>query len=71
MKEVVELVLIALGAVLFIVLFAIVSAVPVWLLWNAVVPDIFSLPEIGLMQALALSLLSSCLFKNTLSSSKK
>ena len=71
MKEVVELVLIALGAVLVIVLFAIVSAVPVWLLWNAVVPDIFSLPEIGLMQALALSLLSSCLFKSTLSSSKK
>lgn len=66
-----ELVLISFGAVLVIVLFAIVSAVPVWLLWNAVIPDIFSLPEIGLMQALALSLLSSCLFKNTLSSSKK
>lgn len=71
MKEVIELVLISFGAVLVIVLFAIVSAVPVWLLWNAVIPDIFSLPEIGLMQALALSLLSSCLFKNTLSSSKK
>jgi hypothetical protein len=71
MKEVIELVLISFGAVLVIVLFAIVSAVPVWLLWNAVIPSIFSLPEIGLMQALALSLLSSCLFKNTLSSSKK
>ena len=71
MKEVIELVLMAFGAVVVIVLLAILSAVPVWLLWNAVVPDIFGLPEISLMQGLALSILSSCLFKNTLSSSKK
>ena len=70
MKDFAEFILLSLGAVVVIVLLAVLSAIPVWLLWNAVVPEIFGLQEIGLMQALALSLLSACLFKNTLSSSK-
>jgi hypothetical protein len=67
MRDFVEVLSIVLGGV-FIVVF---SAVPIWLLWNAVVPDIFGLPEISLMQGLGLSILSSCLFKSTPSSSSK
>ena len=70
MKDFAEILALVLGGVFIVVFFAILSAVPVWLLWNAVVPDIFGLPEITLMQGLALSILSSCLFKSTLSSSK-
>ena len=71
MKDFAEFILLSFGAVVAIVLLAVLSAIPVWLLWNMVVPEIFGLPAIGLMQALALSILSSCLFKNTISSSKK
>ena len=70
MKDFAEILALVLGGVFIVVFFAILSAVPVWLLWNAVVPDIFGLPEINLMQGLALSVLSSCLFKSTLSSVK-
>lgn len=70
MRDFAEVLTIILGGVFIVVFFAILSAVPVWLLWNAVVPDIFGLPEISLLQGLALSILSSCLFKSTLSSSK-
>jgi hypothetical protein len=71
MKDFAEFILLSFGAVVAIVLLAVLSAIPVWLLWNMVVPEIFGLPAIGLMQALALSLLSSCLFKDIISSSNK
>jgi hypothetical protein len=48
---------------------ALIGAIPVMLLWNAVVPSIFGLKVISFMKALALSCLSSCLFKSTPSSS--
>ncbi|RJY13016.1 hypothetical protein D5R81_11935 [Parashewanella spongiae] len=39
-----------------------ISAVPVYLLWNWVVPDLFSLPHIGFLQASGLVLLIQFLF---------
>lgn len=42
---------------------------PTMLLWNAVIPGIFSLPTIDFFQALALNLLCSILFKSSPSSS--
>lgn len=48
---------------------SLLSAIPVMLLWNAVVPSIFGLKVISFMEALALSCLSSCLFKSTSTSS--
>jgi len=38
--------------------------VPTWLLWNWLVPPIFGLPEITLLQALGILLLSSFLFRS-------
>jgi hypothetical protein len=40
------------------------------LLWNAVIPDVFKLPEITFWQAMGISILASCLFQNSSSSSK-
>jgi hypothetical protein len=38
-------------------------ALPTWLLWNALVPDIFGLARIGFMQAIGINLLTLILFK--------
>jgi hypothetical protein len=44
------------------------AALPVMLLWNVVVPDLFGLPSISFWQALGLSMLSALLFKSSSSS---
>ena len=44
---------------------SLITAVPVWLLWNAVIPAIFGLKQISFWQAVMLSLLCTCLFKST------
>jgi len=54
---------------LFIILFA-VAAVVMMLLWNALMPDIFGLPEISFWQSVGLGLLSSLLIRSTPSISK-
>ena len=43
---------------------SILLALPVMWLWNWLMPTIFGLPEIGLMQAWGISILSSLLFKS-------
>jgi len=60
-----------LAFVLILALYAVLTAYPVMLLWNWVVPEIFGLPEIGFWQALGLQALSAFLFKNTSNSSSK
>lgn len=45
------------------------TAIPVWLLWNALMPELFGLKALTFWQALGLSVLCSCLFKSTSSSS--
>jgi len=45
-----------------IAIVSILTAVPVWLLWNALMPDVFRLPELRFMQAFGLALLARCLF---------
>jgi len=39
-----------------------VLSVPTWWLWNAILPPLFELPPITLVQALQLLLLTGCLF---------
>lgn len=48
---------------------ALLMALPVMLLWNALIPAIFGLTTISFWQALGLSLLCSLLFKSYSSSS--
>lgn len=47
---------------------AFVTGAAVWLLWNYVVPAVFHLPEIGYLQAVALTVLATLLFKTSVSS---
>jgi hypothetical protein len=54
--------------VLYIVLYALVAALPVWWLWNWLMPTIFGLPMISFWQALGLSLLCGSLFSRGSSS---
>lgn len=54
-----------------IAIMGVVLALPVMLLWNWVMPDIFNLPTIDFWHALGLSLLSCCLFNWGNGSSKK
>jgi hypothetical protein len=59
------------GVLVLAVLLSFVLAIPVWVLWNAVVPVVFGLKVVTLFQAWQLSLLSSLLFKSTSTSSDK
>ena len=43
-------------------IFAAAASVPTWLLWNWLVPDLFGLPHVSLLQAFGLLLLSGFLF---------
>jgi len=56
------------GSMVLAVGFALLLSLPVWLLWNWLVPGIFGLPEIGLFQAFGLMVLCSFLFKSSASS---
>ena len=51
-----------------IFLIAIIMTIPVYFLWNWLMPEIFDLKEITLLQAFGLNLLTSGLFKSTNSS---
>ena len=69
LKTISEIVGLAVLAILAALAFALLGGVPVWLLWNWLVPTLFGLPPITLWQAIGLSLLSSVLFKSNSSSS--
>lgn len=63
--------IVVLGILALTVVIALLVSVPVWLLWNWLMPQIFGLKTISWMQALGLSVLCSMLFKSTASSSSK
>ena len=44
---------------------------PIYWLWNWLMPELFGLQTLTFWQALGVALLSSCLFKSASSSSKK
>ena len=46
-----------------IIIIALVISIPVFLLWNWLMPEIFGLTEITFWQAMGVSALSSILFK--------
>ena len=53
-----------LAVLLVAFVFSVILAVPVMWLWDWLMPSIFGLKEVTLMQAWGLSLLSSLLFKS-------
>ena len=52
-----------------VVVCALLMAIPVYYLWNWLMPEIFGLTTLDFWQALGISLLASCLFKGTSSTS--
>lgn len=61
---------IAFLGLLLIIFFSCLYALPVWLLWNWLMPTIFGLTKITFLQALGLGFLSSMLFKSSHVNSK-
>lgn len=61
---------IGIGVLALVVVVGLIVSLPVWLLWNWLMPDIFAVKEISWMQALGLTVLCGLLFKSS-SSSKK
>jgi hypothetical protein len=52
-----------LETLVYVGLMVLLSAVPTWLLWNWLVPELFNGPTINLLQALGINLLLNILFK--------
>lgn len=51
--------------ILLFLLLAFIRTVPIWLLWNWLMPTILGLTEITFLQAVGISFLSGCLFQTT------
>lgn len=66
-----EFVSIILAIVIGFAIISIIGVIPVFLLWNWLMPTLFGLPIITFWQALGLSLLSGFLFKNSTVTNKK
>lgn len=58
------------GGIALIVFMSFLLSLPVMLLWDAVIPKIFGLPEITWLQAWGLSLLCGLLFKSHVTTNK-
>jgi len=53
------------GALLIIVIVCLLLALPTWLLWNWLMPSIFAMKKITILQAIGLNFLSAILFKSS------
>ena len=71
LKDVSELLGLAVIGIFVIVGIAVLTALPVMWMWNYLMPVIFGLKEIDFTQALLLSALCSTLFKSSPSTSSK
>jgi hypothetical protein len=49
----------------------VISVVPVWLLWNVLMPDLFGTPKLTFWQAFGLVILTGLLFGDRLSLSMR
>ena len=65
-----KLILTSLGLIVFAIALGALLILPIMWCWNYVIPDLFGLENITWKQALALSMLSSMLFKSTSLSNK-
>lgn len=64
-------ILVAVAAVLGVAaVIGLILGGPVWLLWNAILPDLFGWPKIGFFQALGLVVLSHLFFPSSPTSTK-
>lgn len=69
MKQIISLLFATVVALLLVAVIGLVMAIPLMLLWNWLMPDIFQLPQISIFQAFGLAILSGILFRSNGSSS--
>lgn len=55
----------------FVLVWALLWAIPTWLLWNWLMPDLFGMVEITIWQAIGINLLSGILFKSKVGEKKE
>lgn len=65
------IVIVSSSVILMIVLGSLIAAIPVLLLWNWLMPEIFGLIKINLFQAWGLTILCAILFKSSPSDTNK
>lgn len=61
-SKLLERMLVFVFACVFFIAAVLLWSIPVWLVWNTIVPDVFGLTDITLKQAIGLVLLSKMLF---------
>lgn len=61
-SKLLERMLVFVFACVFFIAAVFLWSIPVWLVWNIIVPDVFGLTDITLKQAIGLVLLSKMLF---------
>jgi hypothetical protein len=59
------------GGIFLVGVICLLLGLPVWILWNLLIPSIFGLPSIGFWEAVGLNLLCSFLFKSTSTNTSK
>ena len=62
---------VVLGVIGVLFLYALLLAFPTYFLWNWLMPDIFGLNRIDVIQALGLNFLANILFKSNVNVNKK
>ena len=62
---------VVLGVIGVLFLYALLLAFPTYFLWNWLMPDIFGLGRIDVIQALGLNFLANILFKSNVTINKK
>ena len=70
-NKIMETVLKFFGAMAIAIILALIFTLPVMLLWNWLMPEIFGLIKISFIQSLGLGILCNFLFKNSIDSNKK
>lgn len=67
----IEITTIVLGAILILLIASTILALPVYWLWNWLIPSIFGLRSISLLEALGLLMLSGILFRTNYNTDEK
>jgi hypothetical protein len=65
MDELIKELSIVLLVCITLTVFAVILAVPTYLLWNWLLPELFNIKTITFIQAIGINMLSSILFKTT------
>jgi hypothetical protein len=66
-----KIIVVAIGILGLGLIISLISAIPVYFLWNWLMPELFHLPAVTFWQALGITTLANILFKSNSSSKSK